>query len=135
MFQMGGGGPMMGQAMFFQRIAAPNGHEEPYSIKRYIDESRRLLEVLNTRLDGRDWLAGDTYTIADMATYPWARAYPWAGVSIEGLAHLKRWFSRIGERAAVQKALTIPKATPAFWGEGDDAEFLKENAGRFASDT
>ena len=75
MFQMGGIGPMMGQAMYFQRIAAPNGQEEPFSIKRYVDESRRLLAVLNTRLEGRDWLAADEYTIADMATYPWARAY------------------------------------------------------------
>jgi len=63
MFQMGGVGPMMGQAMYFQRIAAPNGQEEPFSIKRYVDETRRLLEVLNTRLDGREWLAADEYTI------------------------------------------------------------------------
>ena len=73
MFQMGGIGPMMGQAMYLQRNAAPNGHDEPFSIKRYVDETRRLLEVLDTRLAGRDWRAGGEYTIADMATYPWAR--------------------------------------------------------------
>ena len=135
MFQMGGIGPMMGQAMYFQRIAAPNGNEEPFSIKRYVDETRRLLEVLNTRLEGREWLAGDEYTIAEMATYPWARAYPWALVSIDGLDNLKGWFDRIDARPAVQKALTIPKAQPQFWdAEADDGSFAAENAARFASD-
>ena len=134
MFQMGGIGPMMGQAMYFQRIAAPNGQEEPFSIKRYVDETRRLFEVLNTRLDGREWLAADQYTIADMATYPWARAYVWAKVSIHGLDHLKAWFDRLDQRPMVRKALTIPKAQPAFWGQADESEFLKDNAARFASD-
>ncbi|MEO1080053.1 MAG: glutathione binding-like protein [Pseudomonadota bacterium] len=134
MFQMAGIGPMMGQAMYFQRIAAPNGHEEPFSIQRYVDESRRLLEVLDTRLTGREWLAGDEYSIADMATYPWARAYVWAKVSIDGLDSLKGWFDRLDARPMIQKALTIPKAQPAFWGEADESEFLKENAARFASD-
>ena len=134
MFQMAGIGPMMGQAMYFQRIAVPNGHDEPFSIRRYVDESRRLLEVLNTRLSGRDWIAGDEYSIADMATYPWARAYGWAKVSIEGLEYLKAWFDRIDARPMVQKALTIPKAQPAFWGDADESDFLKENAARFAND-
>lgn len=134
MFQMAGIGPMMGQAMYFQRIAAPNGQEEPFSIKRYVDETRRLLEVLNTRLRDREWLAADQYTIADMATYPWARAYVWAKVSIDGLDHLGAWFDRMDARPMVQKALTIPKEQPAFWGRTDETEFLKENAARFASD-
>ncbi len=134
MFQMAGIGPMMGQAMYFQRIATPNGHDEPFSIKRYVDESRRLLEVLDTRLAGREWLAANQYTIADMATYPWARAYVWAKVYVDGLDNLKAWFDRLDARPEVQKALTIPKAQPAFWGQGDDTEFLKENAARFASD-
>ena len=134
MFQMGGIGPMMGQAMYFQRIAAPNGHEEPFSIKRYVDETRRLLEVLDTRLAGREWLAADQYTIADMATYPWARAYVWAYVSIDGLDNLKAWFDRLDARPNVQNALTIPKAQPAFWGNADESEFLAKNAARFASD-
>ena len=133
-FQVGHVGPMMGQAMYFQRIAAPNGHDEPFSIRRYVEESRRLLEVLDTRLKGRDWLAGDRYTIADMATYPWARAYPWAKVSAEGLPHLQAWFDRLGERPAVQKALTIPAARPAFWGQADEDGFGASNAAQFASD-
>lgn len=133
MFQMAGVGPMMGQAMFFQRIAAPNGHDEPYSIQRYVDESRRLLEVLNKRLDGREFLVGDTYSIADIATYPWARAWPWAKLDITGLDHLNAWLKRIDDRPAVQKALTIPKPVPAFWGEVDDTQFAAENAARFRS--
>ena len=134
MFQMGGVGPMMGQAMYFQRIAAPNGHDQPFSIKRYVDETRRLLEVLDLRLKDREWLAGDAYSIADMATYPWARAYPWARVSVEGLDNLRAWFDRMDARPAVQKALTIPKAQPAFWGAADEAALMKENAARFATD-
>ena len=134
MFQMAGVGPMMGQAMYFKRIAAPNGQDEPFSIKRYVDESRRLLEVLDARLKGRPYLVGDDFTIADIATYPWARAYPWANVSIDGLANLKAWFERIDARPAVQKALTIPKSVPAFWGHGDQDAFFKENAARFAGD-
>lgn len=134
-FQVGHVGPMMGQAMYFQHIAAPNGHTEPVSIKRYVDESRRLLEVLNTRLDGRHWLAADEYTIADMMTYPWARAYVWARASVEGLPHLQAWFDRIDARPAVQRALTIPKSNPQFWDESADASaFSKENAARFASE-
>ena len=134
MFQMGGIGPMMGQAMYFQRIAAPNGHEEPFSIQRYVDESRRLLEVLNTRLQGREFLVGDAFSIADIATYPWARAYPWARVSIDGLDHLEAWFDRIDARPGVQRALEKPKPVPAFWGNADEAAFLAENAARFAGD-
>ncbi|MEM1130384.1 MAG: glutathione binding-like protein [Pseudomonadota bacterium] len=134
-FQVGHVGPMMGQAMYFQHIAAPNGHDEPFSIKRYVDESRRLLEVMDAHLAGREWLAADAYTIADMMNYPWARAYVWARASVDGLPHLQAWFDRIDARPAVQKALTIPKANPHFWDAGADAgAFAKENAARFAHD-
>lgn len=133
-FQVGHVGPMMGQAMYFQRIAAPNGEDHPFAIKRYVDESRRLLEVLDTRLDGREFLVDD-YSIADMMIYPWARAFPWANVSVEGLPHLAAWFDRIDARTAVQKALTIPVARPQFWDPATDAgAFARENAARFAGD-
>lgn len=133
-FQAAHLGPMMGQAMYFQRIAAPNGHEEPFSIKRYVDESRRLMEVLDTHLENRDWMVGDQYTIADMMIYPWARAYPWAKVSVDGLPHLQKWFDRIDARPAVQKALTIPEAVPAAYGWADESELLERNAARFKND-
>ena len=134
MFQMSGIGPMMGQAMYFQRIAAPQGHEETFSINRYVDESRRLLEVLNKQLEGKDYILGNDYTIVDMATYPWARSYYWARVSVDGLDHLKAWYDRIDAREATQKALTIPKAFPAFFGKGDVAQAEAANAERFKSD-
>ena len=131
MFQVGGLGPMMGQAMFFQRIAAPKGQVEPFSIARYVGESRRLLEVLNRHLEGKKYLVGEAYSIADIAMYPWARCFYWAKVSVEGLIHLQSWFDRIDKRPLTQKALTIPEPFPAFFGHGDIAKMEKQNAERF----
>lgn len=131
MFQMGGIGPMMGQAMFFQRIAKPNGDNVPYAIKRYVDESRRLLEVLDGRLAGRDWLVGDAMSIADIATYPWARSYFWATVDVEGLPHLQNWFNRMDAMPKVQEALQLPEPRPSAFGQGDIEAAAKANAARF----
>ena len=131
MFQHGGLGPMMGQAMYFQRIAEPKGHKAPFSIARYVKESRRLLEVLDARLKGRSYLVGDSYSIADMAAYPWARCHYWAKVSVVGLVHLQAWFKRIDARPLTQKALTIPEPFPAFLGQGDIAADEAKNAARF----
>ncbi|MEM1368080.1 MAG: glutathione binding-like protein [Cyanobacteria bacterium P01_H01_bin.15] len=131
MFQMSGVGPMMGQAMFFQRIAAPKGIEDAYAIERYVAESRRLLEVLDKQLADHTFLVGNDFTIVDMAMYPWARSYPWAKVSVEGLDNLQRWFDRIDARPATQKALNIPKPFPAFFGKGDISSSESENASRF----
>ena len=131
MFQMGGIGPMMGQAMFFQRIAKPNGDEVPYAIDRYVRESRRLLEVLDRRLEGRDWLVGDAMSVADIATYPWARSYPWATVSVEGLENLGRWFDRMDARPAVQAALQLPEPRPSAFGMGDMEGAAAQNAAKF----
>ena len=134
MFQMAGIGPMMGQAMYFQRIAAKQGHTDDFAIRRYVDESRRLLEVLNTHLQDRQYLVNEEFTIADIATYPWARAYYWAKVSVEGLPHLQAWFDRIDKREATQRALEIPKPYWAFFGKGDIEAQERENASRFKSD-
>lgn len=131
MFQMAGIGPMMGQAMYFQRIAAPKGIENPYAIERYVKESRRLLEVLDQQLTAKQYLLGDNFTIVDIATYPWARSYPWAKVEIEGLDNLQSWLERIDARPATQRAVTIPKPFPAFFGKGDEATSEAENASRF----
>ncbi|MGR3437947.1 glutathione S-transferase family protein [Salipiger abyssi] len=131
MFQMGGIGPMMGQAMFFQRIAKPNGDEVPYAIDRYVTESRRLLEVLDTRLVGREWLVGDAMSIADIATYPWARSYFWAAVSVDRLPHLQAWFDRIDAMPRVQEALQLPEPRPSAFGQGDPEAAAAQNAARF----
>ncbi|MBE9172915.1 glutathione S-transferase N-terminal domain-containing protein [Cyanobium sp. LEGE 06143] len=131
MFQMAGVGPMMGQAMYFQRIAVPKGIRNDDAIDRYVSESRRLLEVLDRQLAGKAYLLGDEFTIVDMATYPWAMSFPWAKVSIQGLEHLQAWFDRMDARPATQKAITIPKPFPAFFGQGDEAASQAENASRF----
>jgi GST-like protein len=104
MFQMGGIGPMQGQANVFYRYAP---EPSPYAIGRYQKETRRLYEVLDRRLRDRDYLAGG-YTIADIASFPWVRIHDWAGVSLEGLDNLKRWFARIEARPAVQRGLAVP---------------------------
>ena len=106
MFQMAGVGPMMGQANVFYRYAP---EKIPYAIDRYQREVRRLLEILDRRLADNEYLAGD-YSIADIATWPWARGYDWSGVSIEGLDHLRRWIDKVGARPAVQRGKDIPPA-------------------------
>ncbi len=106
MFQMGGLGPMMGQANVFYRYA-PEKLE--YAIGRYQREVRRLLEVLDRRLSAHQFLAGD-YSIADIACYCWARNHDWSGVSIDGLEHLARWLKEIGARPAVQRGVLVPSA-------------------------
>lgn len=104
MFQMGGVGPMQGQANVFYRYF-PEKLQGP--IDRYQHETRRLYEVLNSRLGEAQYLAGD-YSIADIATYPWVRIHDWAGVSVEGLEHLQRWMQALAERPAVQRGLQVP---------------------------
>lgn len=104
MFQMGGVGPMMGQANAFFRY----WHEvyQP-GIDRYQNESRRLLAVLDARLKDHEYLAGD-YSIADIANWCWARSYAWGGINVEGLDHLKRWIDQIAARPAVEKGINVP---------------------------
>lgn len=131
MFQMAGVGPMMGQAMYFQRIAKPKGQEVPFAIERYVQESRRLLEVLDRRLEGRRWLVGEAYSVADMATYPWARSHYWATVSVEGLDNLQAWLARIDARPKTQAALQLPEPRPGFFGEGDVQAAVAANAAKF----
>lgn len=135
MFQMGGIGPMMGQAMYFQRIAEPQGNRDEFAISRYVAESRRLLEVLDKQLEGKNYLLGNEFTIVDMATYPWTRAYYWAKVSVDGLENLKNWFDRIDKRPATQRALEKPKPFPAFFGRGDVNASETANAERFKEDS
>ena len=104
MFQMGGVGPMMGQANVFFRY----WHEKYQpAIDRYQNESRRLLAVLDHRLKDHEYLAGD-YSIADIANWCWARRHDWGGISIDGLDHLQRWIKQIAERPAVQRGMNAP---------------------------
>jgi GST-like protein len=104
MFQMGGIGPMMGQANVFFRYAP---EKIPYAIERYQRETRRLFEVLERRLGEAEYLAGD-YSIADIANWCWVHTHPWSGVSTEGLPQLERWMQSIAERPAVQRGIRRP---------------------------
>ena len=119
MFQMGGAGPMQGQAHVFYRYFP---EKIPAVISRYQNETRRLYTVLDRRLDGRDYICGE-FTIADIATWPWVRKYEWAGVSIDGLPNLARWIERVGARPACARGGEIPPLT------GDIEERLKTGRG------
>lgn len=104
MFQIGGIGPMMGQANVFTRYFP---EQIPSVIDRYRRESRRLVEVLESRLAENRWLAGD-YSIADIANFCWVRSHEWPGVSIDGLPGVQRWLEAIEARPAVQRGLQAP---------------------------
>jgi GST-like protein len=108
MFQMGGVGPMMGQANVFTRYFP---EQIPAAIERYRRESRRLFEVLDGQLAREEYLAGD-YSIADIANFAWVRIHEWPGVSIDGLANLQRWMDAIAARPAVQRGLEKPPRAP-----------------------
>jgi GST-like protein len=109
MFQMGGVGPMMGQANVFTRYFP---EQLPSVIERYRRESRRLFEVLDGHLADHEWLAGD-YSIADIANWSWVHTHEWPGVPVDGLPHLQRWLDAIAARPAVKKGVvTPPRADP-----------------------
>ena len=118
MFQMGGVGPMQGQANVFFRYA-PEKIE--FAIERYHRETRRLYEVLDRRLEGSEYLAGD-YSIADIATWPWVSIHGWAGVDIDGLEHLTRWLEEVGARPAVREGREIPRPVDLEAREADVKE-------------
>ena len=103
MFQMGGIGPMLGQAHHF-RLYAPEKID--YAFNRYTNEASRLYRVVDKRLADFEYLAGD-YSIADMATYPWLRYHENQGQKLEDYPHLKRWYDAMSERPAVQRGLAI----------------------------
>lgn len=105
MFQMGGLGPMMGQANVFYRYFPEK--IQP-AIDRYQNEGRRLFEVLNTQLAGREYLC-DEYSIADIANWCWMRIYAWSGIDVAGLDNLMAWNERLAARPACQAGVEIPK--------------------------
>ncbi len=104
MFQMGGIGPMLGQAHHFLRF---NQGKAPYAEERYATEAKRLYKVLDQRLIDREYLSG-SYSIADMATWPWISRYEWQGIDWADYPHLKRWYLEIADRPAVQRGYDVP---------------------------
>ncbi len=105
MFQMGGLGPMQGQANVFFRYLP---EKIQLAIDRYQNETRRLYTVLDRRLQSSPWLAGDGYSIADIANFTWVNIHSWAGVPTDGLDALNAWRHRIHQRPAVPRGLAVP---------------------------
>ncbi len=106
MFQIGGVGPMMGQANVFYRYFP---EKIPAAIARFQGEGRRLFAVLDAQLANHEYLARD-YSIADIANWCWVRTAKWSGIDSQGLPHLQRWLAAIAERPAVQRGIMIPEA-------------------------
>lgn len=121
MFQMGGVGPMMGQANVFFRYFPEKIRP---AIDRYQNETRRLLGVLDGRLKDGEYLAGD-YSIADIANWCWVRTHNWSGVAIDHLPHVQAWLARIAARPAAQKGIAVPYEIKAMdHGKGEEAKRL-----------
>lgn len=104
MFQMGGIGPVFGQVHHFKRAAK---EEVPYAINRYYTEAKRLYGVLNARLEGRDYLAGDV-SIADFATLPWVFRHDWQEVDLAEFPNVKRWYDTLMARPALARGMELP---------------------------
>ncbi len=116
MFQMGGIGPMMGQANVFFRYFPEK--LQP-AIDRYQNETRRLFAVLDTALENRTWLADD-FSIADIANWCWVRTYRWSGVSRDGLENLDRWLNQMKDRPACRRGVDVPEPRPVEELKGED---------------
>ncbi len=106
MFQMGHVGPMLGQAHHFRKYA---NEEIPYAVERYTNEAARLYRVIDRRLAETSFIAGDEYTIADMAIFPWLRSHENQGQSLEDYPNLKRWYEGVESRPAVRRGLDVGK--------------------------
>jgi glutathione S-transferase/GST-like protein len=122
MFQMGGIGPMMGQANVFFRYFPEK--IQP-AIDRYQGEVRRLFGVLDTRLAEHEYLAGD-YSIADIANWAWVRTHRWSGVELDGLPHLQRWKDQLAARPACQRGIDVPPRPPRLEEGGGAEKFIAE---------
>ena len=105
MWQMAGFGPMLGQAHHFLKF---NKGVSDYAEARFGNEAQRLYSVLNTQLEGRDFITGE-YTIADMAIFPWAARFEWQEVNLNDFPNVRDWYLRMADRPAVQKGYQVPK--------------------------
>jgi len=121
MFQMGGVGPMLGQAHHF-RMYAPE--KVPYAIDRYSNEARRIYGVIDRQLSKTRFIAGKTYSIADIAIFPWLRSWEKQGIVLDDYPHLKAWFDAIAARPAVQRGVQVLADLRAPVADAKEREFL-----------
>ena len=121
MWQMGGVGPMLGQVHHFVKY---NQGKAPYAEERYLKEAQRLYGVLDRRLAEAEYLAG-TYSIADIATWPWVRGYKWSGLSVDGLENLQRWMRAMSARSACRRGVDVPVKMPSLDDDEKAAQFAK----------
>jgi len=124
MFQMGGVGPMMGQANVFFRYFPEK--IQP-AIDRYQNEGRRLFEVLDTHLKDHEWLAGE-FSIADIANWCWVRTHKWSGINVEGLDNLDRWIRAIYEQPGMVKGIEVPVKIESILDDEEKAKEFAKNA-------
>ncbi len=105
MWQMGGLGPMLGQTHHFVKF---NSGKSEYAEQRFLNETKRIYGVLDQRLEGKEFIAGD-YSIVDMAVWPWISRFEWQTINLDEYANVKRWYVNIAGRDAVQKGYQVPK--------------------------
>jgi len=137
-WQVSGLGPAMGQAMYFQRIARVQGHDDPFAIGRFIAEAERCLQMLDDQLaaSGGPFVLGERVTLVDVACFAYSASAYWANADISAMPHLRAWIARLHERPSFQRGLGIPFRRPAFFGppwasqEEIDTEIAR-NAGQF----
>lgn len=138
-WQVSGLGPAMGQAMYFQRLAKVQGHDDPFAIGRFIAEAERCLGMLDGQLDesGGPFVLGPRCTLVDVACFAYCASAYWANTDISDKPHLRAWIDMLHARPSFRTGLTIPFARPAFFGppHATEAEIEAEiarNAGQFA---
>lgn len=124
MFQMGGIGPMMGQANVFYRYFPEKIQS---AIDRYQNETRRLFEVLDSHLEKNQWLADD-YSIADIANWCWVRTYKWSGSSIDGLDNLGRWLAAMQDQPGMAKGIEVPFSLGNILDDQEEQDKFKAKA-------
>jgi glutathione S-transferase len=124
MFQMGGVGPMMGQANVFFRYFPEK--IQP-AIDRYQNEGRRLFEVLDSHLAKQEWLAKE-YSIADIANWCWVRTHKWSGISVEGLDHLERWVKAMYEQPGMVAGIAVPVKIESLLNDDKKMKEFTKNA-------
>ena len=105
MFQMGGIGPIFGQVHHFKRAAK---EKVPYAINRYFNECRRLYGVLDSRLEGREYIANNEVSIADFCTVPWVFRHDWQEIDLDEFRNVKRWYDNMMQRPALTRGMNLP---------------------------